>query len=151
MPSFVDRDDQTYVGYRATVTMAGLREVAHRIAALVGALAERGVAPAAPPFMRYLVLGPGMASLTVEAGVPVAEPVELGGEYFTAVLPGGEYVTATHHGTPDGLAAATAAVLDWDAADGEHWTGRFEVYRTDPRVEPDPRNWDTDLYFRLAR
>ncbi|WP_239155110.1 hypothetical protein [Amycolatopsis sp. FDAARGOS 1241] len=50
--------------------MDALREVAHRIAALVTALAERGVEPAGAPFVRYLVLGPGMTSLTVEAGVP---------------------------------------------------------------------------------
>ncbi|WP_239155108.1 GyrI-like domain-containing protein [Amycolatopsis sp. FDAARGOS 1241] len=87
--------------------------------------------------------------------------MELGEEYFTAVVPGGKYVKATHHGAPDGLAAATAAVLDWGAregvrwdrrraADGEHWSGRLEVYRTDPRVEPDATRWETDLYFRLA-
>ncbi|MGW4486277.1 GyrI-like domain-containing protein [Amycolatopsis sp. NPDC004368] len=161
MPSLLDREDQPYVGYRATVGLAGLREVAHRIAALVGALAERGITPADAPFFRYLVIAPDMTSLTVEAGVPVTEPVELGDDYFTAVVPGGKYVKATHHGAPDGLVAATAEVLEWGAAeglrwdrteapDGDHWTGRLEVYRTDPRVQPDATKWETDLYFRLA-
>ncbi|MEV8613835.1 GyrI-like domain-containing protein [Amycolatopsis sp. NPDC051373] len=161
MPSLVDRQDQPYVGYRATVGFDGLREVAHRIAAIVGALAERGVTPAGAPFFRYLVIGPDMANLTVEAGVPVAAPVELGEEYLNDVVPGGKYVMATHHGAPDGLVAATAEVLTWgaaegvhwdrtQAADGDHWTGRLEVYRTDPRVEPDATKWETDLYFRLA-
>ncbi|RJQ87667.1 GyrI-like domain-containing protein [Amycolatopsis panacis] len=161
MPTVVARPEQHYVGYRTTVGMDGLREVAHRIAAIVGELAARGTPPADAPFFRYLVLGPGMRSLTVEAGVPVAAPVELGGEYFTGVVPGGEYVVETHHGAPDGLAAATAAVLEWgeregvrwdrtEDADGEHWAGRLEVYRTDPRTEPDATRWETDLYFRLV-
>ncbi|WP_326835812.1 GyrI-like domain-containing protein [Amycolatopsis rhabdoformis] len=161
MPSLVDRENQPYVGYRATVGFAGLPEVAHRIAALAGALAERGIAPADAPFFRYLVIGPDMASLTVEAGVPVAEPVDLGEEYFNAVVPGGKYAKATHHGAPDGLVAATAELLAWgkaegvhwdrtEAVDGEHWAGRLEVYRTDPRVQPDATKWETDLYFRVA-
>ncbi|MEU4674563.1 GyrI-like domain-containing protein [Amycolatopsis sp. NPDC023774] len=161
MPSLVDREDQPYVGYRATVGFDGLREVAHRLAVIAGALGERGVTPAGAPFFRYLVLGPGMSSLTVEAGVPVAAPVELGEDYVDDVVPGGKYVKATHRGAPDGLAAAAAEVLEWgaaegvrwdrsQAADGEHWTGRLEVYRTDPRVEPDATKWETDLYFRLV-
>jgi effector-binding domain-containing protein len=161
MPSFVDRPAQRYAGFRDTVTVEGLREVAHRIAAIVAALAARGVTPAGAPFFRYLVIGPGMSSLTVEAGVPVDEPMDLGEEYFTDVVPGGKYAMTTHHGAPDGLYAATAAVLTWgeqqgvrwdrtETPDGEHWTGRLEVYRTDPRQEPDATKWETDLYFRLA-
>jgi effector-binding domain-containing protein len=161
MPSFVDRPAQHYAGFRDTVTAEGLRGVAHRIGAIVGTLAAQGVTPAGAPFFRYLVIGPGMTSLTVEACVPVEEPVDLGGEYLTGVVPGGKYAMSTHHGAPDGLYAATAAVLEWgeregvrwdrtESADGEHWAGRFEVYRTDPRVEPDAAKWETDLYFRLA-
>ncbi|WP_409464602.1 GyrI-like domain-containing protein [Amycolatopsis sp. GA6-003] len=161
MPSIVDRKEQRYVGYRATVRHDGMADVAHRIAAIVGELAERGLAPACAPFLRYLVLGTDMQTVTVEAGVPVAEPVDLGDEYFVDVLPAGKYAQATHHGAPGGLFAATADLLAWGEkenvrwdrtveADGEHWAARLEIYRTDPRVEPDANNWDTDLCFRLA-
>ncbi|OAP22642.1 MULTISPECIES: hypothetical protein [Amycolatopsis] len=43
--------------------------------------------------------------------------------------------------------------MRWDRtveADGEHWAARLEIYRTNPRIEPDANNWDTDLCFRLA-
>ncbi|WP_033287969.1 GyrI-like domain-containing protein [Amycolatopsis jejuensis] len=161
MPSIVDRAEQPYVGYRATIRFDTMPEVAHRIAAIIGELAGRGIQPADAPFLRYLVLAPGMATITVEAGVPVAAPARLGGDYFDDVVPGGKYAIATHRGTPDGLFAATADLLAWGEkegvrwdrttkSDGEHWTARLEVYRTDPREEPDARNWDTDLCFRLA-
>ncbi|MDT8912772.1 GyrI-like domain-containing protein [Amycolatopsis sp. PS_44_ISF1] len=158
MPSFVDRPAQRYAGFRDTVTAEGLPEVAHRIGAIVGALAQRGVTPAGAPFFRYLSVG---ARLTVEAGVPTEGPVDLGEEYFTDVVPGGRYATSTHHGAPDGLHAATAALLEWgerqgvrwdraETPDGERWGARLEVYRTDPREEPDAAKWETDLCFRLA-
>ncbi|PKV97331.1 effector-binding domain-containing protein [Amycolatopsis echigonensis] len=161
MPSIVDRDEQRYAGYRATVGFDGMADVAHQIAAIVGKLAERGLEPADAPFFRYLLLGTDMRTVTVEAGVPVADPVDLGDEYFTDVVPAGKYAQATHHGPPSGLFAATADLLAWGEkedvrwdriveADGEHWGARLEIYRTDPQVEPDANNWDTDLCFRLA-
>jgi len=161
MPAIVDRAEQPYAGYRATVGFDGLAGVAHRIATIVGELAGRGVQPAGAPFFRYLVIGPDMKALTVEAGVPVAAPVDLGEEYFSGVVPAGKYAQATHHGAPGGLAAATADLLAWGdrenlrwdrtaEADGEHWAARLEVYRTDPRTEPDPNHWDTDICLRLA-
>ncbi|WP_370937026.1 GyrI-like domain-containing protein [Amycolatopsis sp. cg13] len=161
MPSIVERNEQRYVGYRATVGFDDMAEVAHRIAAIVGALAERGLEPACAPFFRYLVLGTDMETVTVEVGVPVTDAVDLGDDYFNAALPAGKYAQATHHGAPSGLFAATADLLAWGEkedvrwdrtveADGEHWTARLEIYRTNPQVEPDPNNWDIDLCFRLA-
>jgi len=76
-------------------------------------------------------------------------------------LPAGRYATVTHVGHPDELLAVTAALLDWateqglawDATEtdrGERWGCRLEVFRTDPREEPDPSRWETELAFRLA-
>ncbi|WP_237439875.1 GyrI-like domain-containing protein [Amycolatopsis rubida] len=86
----MDRNEQRYVGCRATVGPDSMAEVAHRIAAIIGALAERGLEPACAPFFRYLVLGTDMKTVTVEVGVPVAEPLDLGDEYSNGVLPAGK-------------------------------------------------------------
>jgi predicted transcriptional regulator YdeE len=99
--------------------------------------------------------------LDVEAGFPVAAPVAGDGEVVAGTLPAGRYVVTTHHGHPNGLAAATAAVLGWavqqdlvwdaqETPDGTVWARRLEVYRTDPREQPDMTEWDTDLVFKLA-
>jgi hypothetical protein len=48
---------------------------------------------------------------------------------------------------------ATAKGLAWDVdedGDVQTWGARLEVYNTDPGVEPNLDNWDTDLLFRLA-
>jgi hypothetical protein len=160
MPDIVERPAQRYVAERATVGIGDFPRIADRLPPLIGTLAVGGVALTGAPFFRYRVLHPGLR-FTVEAGVPIegehtpAEPAFLG------EVPAGRYVLDTYVGAPDGLAAATEAVLAWGAAegltwdrtetpDGEAWGGRLEVLRTDPREVPDPAQWVTDLLFRLA-
>jgi effector-binding domain-containing protein len=97
----------------------------------------------------------------MEAGVPTAAPVAGDGEVIAGTLPAGRYATVTHIGPFDQLADATAALLDWaarqgltwdttDTDAGQRWAARIEFYLTDPREEPDPAKWRTDLTFRLA-
>ncbi len=159
-PHVVELADQPYAAIRAQVSMSTIPQIADRFPELFGHLAERGITPTGPPFLRYVVLGPGEA-LEIEAGVPVGDVAEGFDAVAFSVLPGGRYATLSHHGHPEGLMQATADLLDWAAAQGlawdmsqagdvQRWGARLEVYTTDPRVEPDPNNWDTDLRFRLA-
>ncbi|WP_370963334.1 GyrI-like domain-containing protein [Amycolatopsis sp. cg9] len=160
MPAIVERPAQRYVAERATVTIPEFPRIADRLPPLIGTLAARGVALAGAPFFRYRVLHPGMR-FTVEAGVPVDGGFEPEDPVFTGELPAGRYVLDTYVGAPDGLAAATASVLEWGAAegiewdrtagpDGEEWGCRLEVLRSNPREVPDPAQWVTDLLFRIA-
>ncbi len=61
-------------------------------------------------------------------------------------LPGGPTAVTTHIGRYEDLTLAYEAVhrwlgeLGWSAI-GPHW----EVYFTDPNVEPDPSRWRTDV------
>jgi effector-binding domain-containing protein len=155
------RAGQPYIGVRGVVTMSTIGEVADRIPEIFGWLGARGVEPAGAPFLRYHVIdmsGP----MDVEAGVPVAAAVDgVDGDLSNGVLPGGRYATVTHVGHPDDLIEVAARLQDWadgrglrwdvsDTADGRRWGCRLESYRTDPRVEPDPGKWETELAFRLA-
>jgi effector-binding domain-containing protein len=160
-PTVIDRPPQAYLGARQLVTMATIGHVADRIPELLAWLHEHGVVATGPPFLRYLTIDMER-ELEVEAGVPLAEPVHVAGDLFVRTLPGGRFATATHRGHPDGLIEATAALLEWaeaegltwdvhDTAQGQVWGCRLEVYRTDPRVEPDMERWETDLVFQLAR
>jgi effector-binding domain-containing protein len=97
----------------------------------------------------------------VEAGVPVAGPVEVTGPYFTRTLPAGRYVTTSYVGHPDGLVEETERLLRWAEQEGltwdvtrtpagDAWGCRLEVLLTNPMQEPDMNEWRTDLVFRLA-
>ncbi len=160
MPSIVDRPAQRYVAERATLGIEEFPRIADRLPPLIGTLAGHGIVPAGAPFFRYRVLHPGLR-FTVEAGVPVEGGFTPEEPAFADVLPAGKYVLETYVGAPDGLTAATAAVLSWGTAegvtwdvtegpDGEEWAGRLEVLRTNPLEVPDPNEWVTDLLFRLA-
>jgi hypothetical protein len=160
MPSTVDRPAQRYVAERATVGIEEFPRIADRLPPLIGSLAGHGIVPAGAPFFRYRVRHPGLR-FTVEAGVPIEGGFTPEEPAFLGEVPAGKYVLETYVGAPDGLAAATEAVLAWGAGegviwdvtegpDGEEWGGRLEVLRTNPLEQPDPAHWVTDLLFRLA-
>lgn len=134
--------------------------VADRLGEIFALLAERGTPPAGAPFFRYLLIG-GDDHLVVEAGVPVADPLQGKGDIVAGTLPAGRYVTETHHGHPDGLVGVTEALLKWAEgqglafdmtrrSDGEYWGCRLELFHTNPAEQPDMHEWDTELRFRLA-
>jgi effector-binding domain-containing protein len=130
-PEITERSAQPYVAIGAEVTMEQLPGLADRLGEVFGWLAERGIAPAGPPFFRYHVIDMER-QLHVEAGVPVPTAVEGDDRVTAGVLPAGRYVTAIHVGHYDGLIGAVdnllqwagAQGLEWDksaAEDGEHW------------------------------
>lgn len=159
-PTIVERAAQPYVAIRRTVTMATFPEIADRMPEVFSWLASRGIRPSGAPFFRFNVIDMER-ELEVEAGVPVAAPVEPDGEILVATLPPGRYVTATHVGHPDTLVPFTAEVLDWAAAEGlawdltetpagQRWGCRLVVSLTNPAEEPDPTKWVSELVFRLS-
>ncbi|MEV4562514.1 GyrI-like domain-containing protein [Nonomuraea sp. NPDC049419] len=161
MPEIVELPDRPYVGVRGAITMNTIPVIADRIGEIAGWLLGRGAAIAGAPFLRYESFDTEGDGLVMQAGVPVAGPVEAEGDYFAGVLPAGRYATLTHRGHFDGLIEATRVLLawgeeqglKWDMTEGdgaEHWGCRLEVYNTDPRVENDPANFLTDLQIRLS-
>ncbi|MQY08070.1 GyrI-like domain-containing protein [Actinomadura macrotermitis] len=155
-----ERPVRHYAGVRRTVTAEAFADIADRIPVILGWLAERGVAPADAPFLKYETIDMPDA-FEVVAGVPVAAPVEGDGEVFAASLPAGRYAVHRHHGHPDGLVAATAELIEeglgeglaWDMdqdGDGQHWAARLEIFRSHPLEVPDPADWVTDVEIRLA-
>jgi effector-binding domain-containing protein len=160
MPEITERPAQPYVGVTGRVTMTTIAEIADRLPEVFGFLAERGVEPADAPFFRYHVIDMER-ELEIEVGVPTSGPVEGAGDVRAGELPAGRYATVTHVGHPDELIDVTGDLLAWarreglafdrsDSPRGEVWACRLEIYRTDPREEPDMAKWETQLAFKLA-
>lgn len=158
-PQITERPAQAYVAIRADVTMGQLAGLADRFGEVFGWLGERAIAPAGPPFFRYLIIDMER-KLRVEACVPVPTAVEGDDRVTAGVLPAGRYATAIHVGHYDGLIGAVDNLLRWaaaqglewdksDAEDGEHWGCRLEIYLTNPAEQPDPAKWETQLAFLL--
>ena len=154
------RPAQPYLGIRMTVTMATIPQLADRFPELFGWLAAHGVEPAGPPFFRYHVIDMEH-ELDMEAGVPVATPVEGDAVVSAGELPAGRYLTASYTGHPRELVSVTRDFLfwardhgltfdRWDTPAGDAWRSRLEFMLTDPAVEPDMAKWTTQLVFKLA-
>ncbi|MGI3781758.1 MAG: GyrI-like domain-containing protein, partial [Janthinobacterium lividum] len=101
------------------------------------------------------------ADMVVQAGVPVAVPVEADGHVVPDELPAGDYLTTVHVGPYDGLYRATGALLAYagahdlhldhhPSAAGDGWASRLESYETSPLEEPDPTRYVTRLEFKLV-
>jgi effector-binding domain-containing protein len=106
---------------------------------LFGRLAELGVEPAGPPYIRYLRTG---AELELELGIPVGPDA---GQ--PSGLPGGRAAVLRHVGPYDELRDACARLQEWagDRAAGPFW----ESYVTNPRDEPDSSRWVTEIFLPL--
>jgi DNA gyrase inhibitor GyrI len=156
-PRIEQRAEQPYAGIRARVTMDELGRIVPPLwPEVFGWLAQWGVAPAGPPFLRYLVVDME-GELEVEAGVPVATPVAGDGRVEPGVLPAGQYAALVHTGLPEDLAGANAELQRWGAengvlweADGDTWGGRIEWSLTDPAQEPDRGKWRTEVAYLMA-
>ena len=109
---------------------------------LFGRLADLGVEPAGPPYIRYLRTG---AEMELELGIPVGPDA---GQ--SSGLPGGRAAVLRHVGPFSELRAACEALQAWVAAQGETAAGPFwESYVTNPREEPDSSKWITEIVLPL--
>ncbi|KAB2349458.1 GyrI-like domain-containing protein [Actinomadura rudentiformis] len=159
-PEIKERAEQPYVAVKRWIAWTEFPVIADRLPEIIGWLAARGIQPAGAPFFRYVTIG-GEQDGEVEAGVPVAAPVEGEGDIYAGVLPPGRYASVTHVGHPDQLAGVTTDLLGWAAEqgltwdmseddEGEHWACRLELYHSDPAEQPDMGKWETELAFKLA-
>lgn len=132
--------------HHAVTPADGLASVIDKeLPSLFGRLAEIGVAPSGPPFVRYLGTGD---ELEVELGVPVSQN-ELDG-VDSSTLPAGRVAVWRHVGPYDELRAACEQLEQSVEQLGEEPAGPFwESYVTNPAEEPDASKRVTEIYQPL--
>jgi effector-binding domain-containing protein len=164
-PRVEERAAMPYIGIHARVSgEAEFRRAIDRgFPELFAWLEQNGVRAAGPPFIRYVQLDEHDDPIEIELGVPTRSATPPDGRLRAGVLPAGRYATLLHVGPysstkePD-LAAARAGLLRWAEREGikleRSRTGAgsgfracVEHYITDPRREPDPSKWETELAF----
>lgn len=112
-------------------------------------LERAGVAAAGPPFLRYH--GHDGARSTVEAGVPVLDPVAACGRIAGGRLPGGLVAVARHKGPYQSLPRAVAALERWLGQAGRQVAGApWQYLWIGPDESPDPALWQTQLIWPLG-
>ena len=157
-PQLQERAALPYAGIEARVPMDGLAAAIDQgYGELFGWLAEHGIAPAAPPIIRYLVIDMA-GELRIELGVPVDQPITGTDRIRPGTLPAGRYLVLRHTGPYDGLVASNGELQQWAAEhgivfdswetpEGTAWQARVEHYLTNPATEPDPAKFEVDVAF----
>ncbi|SEQ39659.1 effector-binding domain-containing protein [Devosia sp. YR412] len=160
LPEVVERPERAYAFIPFTVRMNQMQKPANEgFPKLFAHLGQSGIEPAGAAFYNYRRIDMS-DTLDVEAGVAVSRSGSNGGEVQFGTLPAGRYLTVTWHGHPDKLYDATAMLIGWakeralafdvrEAADGDHFACRLEIYESDPDEEPDMDRWVTVLEFKL--
>jgi effector-binding domain-containing protein len=157
-PEITEREAQPYHAIAATLPMSELGQAVPIGDEVFGWLAQRGIAPAGPPFWRYLTIEMP-DRLEIECGVPVGAAVPGDQRVLAGELPAGRYATVLHVGHPDGLVETTGELLAWADREGlvfdatpdqRSWGCRLEEYLTDPDEQPDLHQWVTRVSMRLA-
>ena len=133
----------TTQGYRLRHTIALLHEL------VMDAVGQQGLAPAGPLFTRYHEMG---SLISLEAGIPLAQPITPMGIVAPSSLPGGPALCMLHVGDHDVLPAVRAALHGYApsrrfCAVGATW----ECYLVDGRDTPDPSEWLTEIYVPVRR
>ncbi len=115
---------------------------------VVRVMGEQGVQPSGPPFSRLHRIDREKNEIDVEAGLPVRSPITAQGRVKPGELPGGRVARTWHAGEYHELPRSYARLESWMksqklAARAPFW----EVYWTDPGIEPDPKNWLTQILW----
>ena len=148
-PQVQQRTAQPYLAIHAHVTSeAEFRHAADTgFPELFAWLAEHGVEPGGPIFIRYAA-----DSDDIELGVPVAPGVAGDDRVQAGELPAGDWATFLHVGpyrsdTAPDLAAGHAAMRAWMDAQGLAHRDRVEHFVLGPVEEPDFTRWETELAY----
>ena len=113
-------------------------------------LSKYGVGPVGMPYARYHRLDDGR--FEIEAGFPASTPVPGEGQVEPSELPGGTVAVAIHVGPYDAMGPTYEALASWVRDSGAEPMGdAWEVYFSDPAVEPDPSRWRTEIVQPIGR
>ena len=113
---------------------------------VMGVLTRVGAVPAGPPFSRYHEITD--ETIDLEAGIPVRKAVPSQGRVKASELPGGKVALTWHVGPYHELPKSYAVLEEWMKLRALESRGPFwEVYWTDPGIEPDPSKWRTQILW----
>ena len=158
-PKMDHRPEQPYMGIRVQTPFKGMFTVVdkHLLKEIRAWMKQEGLEPAGPPFLRYHVVQMD-GEMDIEAGIPVAKAQPGNGRVCPGVLPGGRYASLVYigHGYTGNSVLVrwgleNGLVWDrWDDPKGDAFASRFEVYLTDPKLEPLKTRWEVEVAIKLA-
>ncbi len=150
VPVVVELAPRDAIAVRGVIAIADMPSFFERaFATAASAAVAAGVEIVGPPFSFY----PDEPAeiVTVEAGFPVSKPVDPAGDAHPFVLPGGRVIRAVHVGPYDTMEQTYAELQAWMDEQGfQPAAGMWENHLSDPRAEPDPSTWRTEIIWPIT-
>ena len=157
-PKIDKRPKLTYMGIRAIAPFKGMSKVIGRIAdELNHWVDENKIKTSGPPFLRFHVIDM-RGFMDISFCVPVRKALPDHGEIKADTIPAGRYASLIYSG---GGISGNRALIEWvraqgmdfdrwDTEQGDNFSGRYETYLTDPKVEPRKSRWKIEVAIKLA-
>ncbi|MBZ0111736.1 MAG: GyrI-like domain-containing protein [Thermoanaerobaculia bacterium] len=161
-PKLIKRVAQRYAGIREQVDRDELPAVVPRtLSELLAFLEQHQVQGTGPLLIRYLMVDYNTGEVEVDIGVPVAAGLPTSRRVEMRQIPAGTFATVTHVGSYDTLVETTANLLDWarqakvswrvsERHNVTRWEARVEHYVVGPSIEPESKNWQTEIAILVA-
>lgn len=141
---------KNFIAKRATVAFDELADFfARNYDEIYNLVKKLGLEASEPPCAVYYTVDEIKKITDLAAAVPVKGNIPEIKEFEKIVIPESRAVTTTHHGSYDNMRYAYDALEKYMK---EHTFDRahiIEEYLSDPAVEKDPSNWQTNIYFIL--
>ena len=113
-----------------------------------GVIQAQGAAMASPPFSRYHTIDLATNKIDLEAGIAVKAPITVSGRVKPGELPAGKAAMTWHTGSYHDLQKSYDRLAAWMKTEKLTARGGFwEIYWTDPGLEPDPSTWRTQIFW----
>lgn len=157
-PKIDTRPKQVYMGIRKIAPFKGMSKVIGRISKEMNAwVNEHNIKTSGPPFLRFHVIDMG-GFMDISFGFPVGKALPDDGDIKADVIPAGRYASLIYSG---GGISANRALIEWvraqgmdfdrwDTEQGDNFSGRYETYLTDPKIEPRKSRWKIEVAIKLA-
>jgi effector-binding domain-containing protein len=115
---------------------------------VIGVVQAQGAVMSGPPFSRYHEIDKDANTIDLEAGITLEAPIQPSGRVKPTELPAGKAAMTWHVGSYHELQKSYDRLAAWMkdqklTARGGFW----EVYWTDPGLEPDPSTWRTQILW----
>jgi effector-binding domain-containing protein len=146
------------MGIRTIAPFKGMFKVIGKIADELNEwVDENKIKAAGPPFLRYHVINM-RGFMDISYCVPVRKALPNAGNVKADVIPAGRYASLIYSG---GGISGNRALIEWvrakgmdfdrwDTDQGDNFSGRYETYLTDPKIEPRKSKWKIEVAIKLA-
>ena len=151
------REETPTMGIRITTPFQGMFAQVDKLRKeLAKWFMAQEIEPQGPSFLRYHIIDMA-GDMEIEYGFCVAQPLMGDERVKVNVLPAGRYVGLIYSGSGlQGNKALIQYIHDndlpvdrWGDPKGDGFRCRYEMYLTDPKIEPRKTKWDIEVAIKL--